>query len=120
MIWSDAISNQPVWCPESVEEMDAEVWGVGEKFEDSGRDIEGRRSSTDNCQLQRSHNDSKPLVGKITDKLLNRRLILKMANYFQIRWPFVSASIFLDTFTLKKNCNGGVHFDFSSCAGREF
>jgi len=51
VVRGNAIPNQPVWCPEAVKEMDAEVWGVREQFEDSGRDIEGRRSSTDNCQL---------------------------------------------------------------------
>jgi hypothetical protein len=48
MIRSDTIPNQPVWCPEAVKKMDAKILGVGEQFEDSGCDIECRRSSSHN------------------------------------------------------------------------
>jgi hypothetical protein len=60
MIRSDTIPNQVVWCAETAEtvkKVDAKILGVGEKFEDYGRD---RRSSTHSFQLHRSHFNLKP------------------------------------------------------------
>jgi hypothetical protein len=79
MIWSDTIPNQPVWCPEAVKKMDAKILGVGEQLKDSGRDIEGRRSSSHHGQLQRSHND--PKVPEIGWSLL-RTMSKGIVNHF--------------------------------------
>ena len=46
MIRRDTIQNQPMQCPKTVKKVDAKILSVGEQFEDSRRDIEGRRSST--------------------------------------------------------------------------